>query len=42
VSKQRKKLRCICKGQPNRVLPGTDRQKHIEACPLALINKKDR
>jgi hypothetical protein len=40
VSKQRKKLRCICKGKTDRVLPGTDNQKHIEECPLALVNRK--
>jgi hypothetical protein len=41
MSKQRKKLRCICKGKV-RTQEGVDNQKHIAACPLALINRKDR
>lgn len=36
MGKQRKKLRCICRGKSDRVHPGTDNQKHIIACPLVF------
>lgn len=41
MSKPRKKLHCICKGKPDRTHKGTDKQKHIFACPMALHNRKD-
>lgn len=40
MSKKRKKIRCVCKGRPDRVEPGTDNQRHIEVCPMALRNRK--
>lgn len=42
MAKRRKKLHCICGGRTDRVLPGSDRQKHTERCPLALQNNKMR
>lgn len=40
MSKQHKKLKCVCKGKELRVYLGTDHQKHIYRCPLALGNQK--
>ncbi|WNM75100.1 hypothetical protein SEA_MORRIGAN_55 [Microbacterium phage Morrigan] len=41
MGKQRKKLRCICKGKALRVYPGIDHQKHTEKCPLTTGNRRD-
>jgi len=40
MSKQRKKLKCVCKGKELRVYLGIDHQKHIDRCPLAIDNQK--
>lgn len=40
MGKQRKKAHCICKGRPDREHRGSDRQKHIEKCPLVVVTKK--
>lgn len=41
MGKQRKKLRCICKGKSLRVYPGIDHQKHVDRCPLVIGNRRD-
>lgn len=41
MSRPKKKLRCICKGKGEyRVYPGTDRQRHIERCPMTNGNQR--